>query len=201
MLMLLRKGWYFGKTNGFTCTNLFFHGKCTQNGTHTHISRVSQTKCHISVRIIVLTDTLLLIQLTIYILLMLIRLSFLLLRFPINQQMRMKIRKRVQAKNLVENRARTSRGGTMFNTNDFSKNFHIMATLFSQQICETNISASSTEGIETPLEIKSEYNFIAHNKGSLPFSRAALVASLALSQMLLSKFSSIRSGKSLFFCC
>ncbi|KAF7813758.1 Mediator of RNA polymerase II transcription subunit 33A [Senna tora] len=37
-------------------------------------------------------------------------------------------------RNLIESKARTRKGGTILNAKAFSRNFHIMGTLFSQQI-------------------------------------------------------------------
>lgn len=49
---------------------------------------------------------------------------------------------------------------------------------------ETKTLASSTEGIETPLELKLEDNCITQTRGSLPFCWATLVSSTTLSQIL-----------------
>lgn len=60
-----------------------------------------------------------------------------------------------------------------------------MGTLLSQQMCETNMLASSTDGRDTPAAPKLEDNCTAHIRGSLPFCWATLVSSITLSQRLL----------------
>ena len=86
--------------------------------------------------------------------------------------------------NLTERRARTSIGGTIFNIRAFSRNFHKMGTLFSQQMYDTNTFASSAEGKDSPAEFKFEYICMAQTRGSLPFSCATLVSSKTPSQTL-----------------
>lgn len=100
---------------------------------------------------------------------------------------------------LEESKARTSMEGTMLKTKAFSRNFHIIGTLFSQQICETKTSASSIDGRETPAEAKFDETSIDQRRGSLPFSWASLVCIITTSQRLLGSGSAIsRSQWSVF---
>ena len=95
--------------------------------------------------------------------------------------------------NLVESRARRSIGGTVLSIKAFSKNFHRIGTLLSQQMQETSKSASSTEGKVTPAELKLEDNCKAQSRGSLPFCCATSVNSITLSHVPLSKDTAIFS--------
>lgn len=92
---------------------------------------------------------------------------------------------------LEESRARTSIEGTMFKTKAFSRNFHKMGTLFSQQMYETNTLASSMEGMHTPAELRFDETCIDQRRGSLPFSWASLVCFMTTSQTLLCSDSAI----------
>lgn len=77
---------------------------------------------------------------------------------------------------LVERRAMTSIGGAILTVNAFSRNFHVMGTLFSKQMWETNRWANSVDGKTTPAELRLELSWIAQSRGSLFFSCADLVS-------------------------
>ena len=93
--------------------------------------------------------------------------------------------------NLVESKARRNKGGTMLSSKALSRNFHTIGTLLSQQMYETNMSATSMDGSDTPSEFKYVDNCIAQRRGSIPFSWASLVSSITLSHMLLCEDSAI----------
>lgn len=75
-------------------------------------------------------------------------------------------------------------GDTILRTKAFSKNFHAIGKLFSQQMWDTKKLANSRDGKDTPDELKHEETCIAHTNGSPPFSCETLVNSKTLSQRL-----------------
>lgn len=104
-------------------------------------------------------------------------------KLPIKQNQN-KTKTTSEKRDLVESRARTGMGGTIFIIKAFSRNFQAIGTLFPQQICETRRFATSTEGSDTPAELKLDDNCTAQSRGSLPFSCATLVCSRILSHIL-----------------
>lgn len=85
-------------------------------------------------------------------------------------------------------------GETILRTKAFSKNFHAIGKLFSQQMWDTKKLANSKEGKDTPDELRHEETWTAHTNGSPPFSCSTLVISKTLSQRFPSSDTSIMSS-------
>lgn len=100
--------------------------------------------------------------------------------------------------NLVERSARMNIGGTIRIVSAFSRNFQAIGWLFDQQIWETRTSDSSTEGMETPAAVRVEESCMAHMRGSVPLSSAALVSSSTPSQSLCFAVSSSSTGDAIW---
>lgn len=103
------------------------------------------------------------------------------LKMSLEQDSSKNSRERESNKDLVERRAITSRGGTILAVIAFSRNFHMIGTWLSQQIWETRSWASSTDGKETPAELRVELNWTAQSSGSQFLSCADFVSSNTVS--------------------